>query len=535
MSTYASEGKVSQMHSRIGSAVRRDSTSRSKYNESMQNNSFQEAVFHLPQAIAENIRSKKETSGKGSRGSTSLHLDASIDTAALNLSSLLKRAPLGRNYRNKPPSRGMGDQPKTLEEVLKCIADENALFHKTLSEMVTKKKHGLITDHLGYNLQLAILLDDMVLLITTLQNMAEVFLSSNQLDSAVFASNHLRLAAELTKNYSAKIDALIKLSDCAKSLRRYPESIKFLKRGLHYAYYTNDIEHELQIYDKMGMIYFYLNEAEKSEFYHKKSNGMYEALDSPLRSLSKLDIDRYHRKHVPYFDHINWVFLSKVDFNPLFFDLPESEAVKRPRKYELLTLLRRAKLNKHLTETEATTYSDKQLRYATSYNAELMIKYLLCEIEFDSEVPSPRSKSNYNSKNQDPNRFLRKKTKLNDSFDPSLSNFREVVRQSYNFGTVRCYSVMEERPATPEKKSLIPRSAKVEGANIKINMKLGKILNFPEFKYKMSHLRGWRQERVHAKGEHSRTQSLQLYARRCSQQILRLSKGLDVSQVVSQS
>ena len=50
--------------------------------------------------------------------------------------------------------------------------------------------------------------------------------------------------------------ALVNLSKIAKIVNNLEYGILFLKKGLEYAWYSNDEQLEIKIYDWIGMIYF---------------------------------------------------------------------------------------------------------------------------------------------------------------------------------------------------------------------------------------------------------------------------------------
>ena len=61
------------------------------------------------------------------------------------------------------------------------------------------------------------------------------------------------------------------LSKIAKIVNNLEYGLIFLKKGLEYAWYSNDEQLELRIYDWIGMIYFQMNNIHKRRFYHQRS------------------------------------------------------------------------------------------------------------------------------------------------------------------------------------------------------------------------------------------------------------------------
>lgn len=79
-------------------------------------------------------------------------------------------------------------------------------------------------------------------------------------------------------------------------LKNYKQAIILLEKALTYAWANSFPEEEIQMYDIMGLCYFYEGEIEKADFYHSKwADGSIEPSSSYYRRTSKDFISMYER------------------------------------------------------------------------------------------------------------------------------------------------------------------------------------------------------------------------------------------------
>ncbi len=72
--------------------------------------------------------------------------------------------------------------------------------------------------------------------------------------------------------------------------------MKIFKKALEFSWIGNDLNLELDIYEKIGLAYYYLGLPDEAQFYHEKymlqDNEIHE---SPLRIISSAIIRRAHK------------------------------------------------------------------------------------------------------------------------------------------------------------------------------------------------------------------------------------------------
>lgn len=73
--------------------------------------------------------------------------------------------------------------------------------------------------------------------------------------------------------------SLIGISKCIGLGENSKDAIVILKKGLEYAWFSNDKEFELLLYDELGERYYKMGEIQKaSTYHHKYSHGITEPI-----------------------------------------------------------------------------------------------------------------------------------------------------------------------------------------------------------------------------------------------------------------
>lgn len=79
-------------------------------------------------------------------------------------------------------------------------------------------------------------------------------------DRDYFNSMRIYFLASKISDYfnkpSYKIKVYRSMGKLCKLLKKYEHSLKLYKKGLQYAWYTADVNQELQIYEDLGLLYF---------------------------------------------------------------------------------------------------------------------------------------------------------------------------------------------------------------------------------------------------------------------------------------
>jgi len=86
--------------------------------------------------------------------------------------------------------------------------------------------------------------------------------------------------------YKVKTQAFMKMAECCKTVEKYDEAIKLLRKALQYAWEYNLANKELKCYDTLGKLYYIKGNPKKALYYHERcSQGELEPKDSPIREL----------------------------------------------------------------------------------------------------------------------------------------------------------------------------------------------------------------------------------------------------------
>ncbi|CAD8053000.1 unnamed protein product [Paramecium sonneborni] len=114
---------------------------------------------------------------------------------------------------------------------------------------------------------------------------AEILLKIKDFNNACYYYNQYRVLNTLTKNHGEKAKALIGLANCAQEVKMNSEALILLKKALQYAWLSK--EHELQIYEKLALNYYYLGQSEEQFYFHERGLlGILESEESPIKQFS---------------------------------------------------------------------------------------------------------------------------------------------------------------------------------------------------------------------------------------------------------
>ncbi|EAS07822.2 hypothetical protein TTHERM_00526530 (macronuclear) [Tetrahymena thermophila SB210] len=116
----------------------------------------------------------------------------------------------------------------------------------------------------------------------------EIEIAVGNLDKAAYFLNQARICCEMNKGSDyLKSQAYQLIGDICIYQTKYSESLLFYKKSLQYAWYCNARDQEIDLYDKLGIAYYYLQELKKSSVFHQRSMvADYEDIDSHLRRIS---------------------------------------------------------------------------------------------------------------------------------------------------------------------------------------------------------------------------------------------------------
>ncbi|KAM3130633.1 hypothetical protein pb186bvf_017225 [Paramecium bursaria] len=170
----------------------------------------------------------------------------------------------------------------------------------------------------GFSIELSLAVDnnDLSRLEYLLPLTADIMFGIRQLDFAVFYYDQSRILFTYTKKHNKKARSLIGISNACQELKMYKESLIFLKKALQYAWTSN--EHELTIYEKMSLIYFYQGKLQESLYFHERGTlGVYENDESPLKQFGIESLKVYLNKVQFSFNSIQPLLLSYLNLPTL--------------------------------------------------------------------------------------------------------------------------------------------------------------------------------------------------------------------------
>ncbi|KAL4491275.1 hypothetical protein ABPG72_021661 [Tetrahymena utriculariae] len=142
----------------------------------------------------------------------------------------------------------------------------------------------------------------------------EIEIAVGNLDKAAYFLNQAKICCEMNKGSDyLKSQAYQLIGDVCIYQTKYSESLLFYKKSLQYAWYCNAKDQEIDLYDKLGIAYYYLQELKKSSVFHQRSMvGGYEDINSHLRRIS-YEVTHEIRKNQKEDQHlINYVVFAHL-------------------------------------------------------------------------------------------------------------------------------------------------------------------------------------------------------------------------------
>ena len=205
------------------------------------------------------------------------------------------------------------------------------------------------------------------------------------------------MVADLMLDENRKLQALIKLSDCCKMLKKYDHSLKFLRKALQYCWHLNADEIELQIYDKLGLIYYLIGDIVKAKYYHDRFiQNKLESEKSPCRygseqilaKIFELNHGENYNIYSASATQIIPMILSKLSItmkdgeDGIVFSKKEEGIFDETKKGQLFYDKKRGS-------------NKKRVEFTTELTPDMQLENIFEEKEFQFEIASPRCEDFY--------------------------------------------------------------------------------------------------------------------------------------------
>ena len=76
------------------------------------------------------------------------------------------------------------------------------------------------------------------------------------------------------------------MGKCYQQAKEYHNAIKCFKKMLEIAWQIDNVDDEMNAYEMIGLQYYYLNDLERSKYYHSRmQRGRQETKDSKIRKI----------------------------------------------------------------------------------------------------------------------------------------------------------------------------------------------------------------------------------------------------------
>lgn len=191
-----------------------------------------------------------------------------------------------------------------------------------------------------------------------------------------------------------KLISLLKLSECCKVLRKYDESLKFLRKALQYAWHLKKYEIEIYIYDKMGIIYYLIGDLIKARYYHERFiQNKLEASHSPCKLASAQILNKFFEmNHTENYNiyttsstQIIPMILAKLSFTAQIDDLNNSILFERKGNG-----IKEENTSNLFYSVDRFNPKISRAILSTDQNIEIQLQSIFEEKEFLFEIASPR-------------------------------------------------------------------------------------------------------------------------------------------------
>ena len=172
----------------------------------------------------------------------------------------------------------------------------------------------------------------------TYRMISETYLLFGELENSLYTSNCMRILCEHFTNWTDKINALLLMSKSLKRLHQIPQSLLILKKALQWVWAEGYQEKELEIYEEMGILNYYLGNMGKALFYHEKAlNCEVEEEDSMSKKIGIESVENFKKTIQFPIKKLDAYNILKFNFMP--FTINEKEEVLRNKTQVGTTML----------------------------------------------------------------------------------------------------------------------------------------------------------------------------------------------------
>lgn len=63
---------------------------------------------------------------------------------------------------------------------------------------------------------------------------------------------------------------MLRIGELLKNRSNFSGAEKLLRKALEYAWFTGDVQKELELYDRLGIVHYVSGDVEKADYYHRR-------------------------------------------------------------------------------------------------------------------------------------------------------------------------------------------------------------------------------------------------------------------------
>ncbi|EAS02999.2 hypothetical protein TTHERM_00494600 (macronuclear) [Tetrahymena thermophila SB210] len=149
--------------------------------------------------------------------------------------------------------------------------------------------------------------------VDTIAYLGQLNYFNHDLDNALYSFIQLKNLSEIVGSPQIKMRSLILLGQLFQDEQDYNQALQLYRRAIHYCWYLNDQDTEIDLYDKLGFIYFMKGDIQKAKYFHERSiSHQLENPKSENMQQSIYTVSQLFSKNQNFIPNLNQMVLAKL-------------------------------------------------------------------------------------------------------------------------------------------------------------------------------------------------------------------------------
>lgn len=165
----------------------------------------------------------------------------------------------------------LGDHPQENDSRLSLMKGIQAKFMKKFVNGVSQKNYKKIRSAIMDVMHICIQQNQTAHLLECCLMLGQVQIQFSLFKEAFFSFDQLSCTASFRLDFQLKLHCLVIQSDIVSLQGMHDKAIKYLKKGLQYAWFLHNQKEEIKIYEMLGYENYMLGDLQKAVYYHNRS------------------------------------------------------------------------------------------------------------------------------------------------------------------------------------------------------------------------------------------------------------------------